>query len=1188
MCVVAMPLLFLAMAAAAPGQSALDGFDPNANGTVRAVVVQPDGKILLGGSFTTLSPNGVTVTRNHIARLNPDGTLDSAFNPDANDVVYAIALQADGKILAGGLFTNIGGQMRNRIARLDDATGLPDSFDPNANSEVYEITVQSNGKILTGGLFTSVGGQPRNFIARLDPATGLADSFNPSANNSVTSIVVQGDGKILAGGAFSGSNSIGGAMRNYIVRLDATSGLADSFDPNANSVVFALALQADGKILAGGLFSGTNSIGGATRNYIARLDPTTGLADSFDPNANDGLASIVVQADGKILVGGLFNDHGSGVNSIGGAPRDFIARLDPTTGLADSFNPKANSSVYSIAVQADGKVLTGGAFITLAPNGGTTATRNRIARLETDGRLDQTLNLGLHPASIVYAIAVQPDGKILIGGFFSAVLGVPRKNMARLNSDGTLDTAFDPHAGSFVFSIAVQADGKILVGGQFSGPNSIGGQTRNHLARLDAVTGLADSFDPNISGFPTNGVLAIAVQADGKILAAGDFDADNTIGGQTRNFIARLDATTGLADSFHPNPNAYGGIAVQADGKVLAGGDFTTIGGQMRNRLARLDATTGLADSFDPGANSYVDSIAVHADGKVLAGGGFATIGGQTRNRMARVDATTGLADSFDPNAKDYVDAIVVQADGKVLASGRFNGPNSIGGQTRNYIARLDATTGLADSFDPNSSLQVYSIAIQADGKILAGSGSSGNQPVIIGGQTRYVLARLSNGTAALQNLAVTQTTITWTHGGSSPQFTRVTFEYSTDRVNYTSLGNGTPAGSSWTLTGLTLPAGQNIYIRARGSYRTGSRNGSESLTESVRNVFLDGPAPTPTPSATATATPTATVAATASPTPTPTATSTPTTTATATATPTATMASTATPTPSPTSTPTPSLTPTATPTPTATTTPTPTPVVQAINLSTRMRVQTGDGVGIGGFIITGTASKHVVLRAIGPSLAQAGVPDVLPDPVLELHGPAGFVTIVNDNWRDDQETTIAATGLAPANDLESAIDATLVPGAYTAIVRGKVDTSGVALVEVYDLTQSVSAKLANISTRALVGTGDNIVIAGFILGGGAGDDRLVVRGIGPSLAAIGVANALADPKLELRDSDGALLNSNNDWQDDSAQAAELIDAGLAPANNLESGLAVTLPPGLYTALLSGVNNSAGIGLVEGYDRGAP
>jgi hypothetical protein len=254
------------------------------------------------------------------------------------------------------------------------------------------------------------------------------------------------------------------------------------------------------------------------------------------------------------------------------------------------------------------------------------------------------------------------------------------------------------------------------------------------------------------------------------------------------------------------------------------------------------------------------------------------------------------------------------------------------------------------------------------------------------------------------------------------------------------------------------------------------------------------------------------------------------------------------------------------------------------------MRVQTGDNVGIGGFIITGSVPKHVVLRAIGPSLAQAGIPDALADPVLELHGPAGFVTIINDNWRDDQEITISATGLAPLNNFEAAIDATLLPGAYTAIVRGKDNTAGVALVEVYDINQSIPAKLANMSTRALVGTGNDIVIAGFILGGSPpqAGDRIVVRGIGPSLTALGVANALADPKLELRDSDGGLLASNNNWQEDSGQAAELTAAGLAPSHKLESGIATALPPGLYTALLSGANNSTGIGLVEVYDRGTP
>jgi hypothetical protein len=252
------------------------------------------------------------------------------------------------------------------------------------------------------------------------------------------------------------------------------------------------------------------------------------------------------------------------------------------------------------------------------------------------------------------------------------------------------------------------------------------------------------------------------------------------------------------------------------------------------------------------------------------------------------------------------------------------------------------------------------------------------------------------------------------------------------------------------------------------------------------------------------------------------------------------------------------------------------------------MRVQSGDNVGIGGFIITGTATKHVLIRGIGPSLA--GVPNVLADPTLELHGPGSFVTVTNNNWREDptQEALIEATGIAPANDLESAIDARLAPGAYTAIVAGNGNTSGVGLVEVYDLNQTADSKLGNISTRALVNTGDDIVIAGFILGGSTNNDRVAVRGIGPSLTETGVANALPNPRLELRDGNGALLVANNDWQDDAAQAAELTVAGLALSNTLESGIAATLPPGLYTVLLAGQNNSTGVGLVEVYDRGAP
>jgi hypothetical protein len=242
------------------------------------------------------------------------------------------------------------------------------------------------------------------------------------------------------------------------------------------------------------------------------------------------------------------------------------------------------------------------------------------------------------------------------------------------------------------------------------------------------------------------------------------------------------------------------------------------------------------------------------------------------------------------------------------------------------------------------------------------------------------------------------------------------------------------------------------------------------------------------------------------------------------------------------------------------------------------MIVQTGAEVGIGGFIITGNAPKRVILRAIGPSLPVTGK---LADPVMELHGPTGFTTITNDNWRDGN---CSPSDIPPTNDLESCIDATLNPGPYTAIVSGKNNTSGVGLVEVYDLNQAAASKLANISTRAFCGTGGNIVIAGFILGNGTLVDNLILRGIGPSLS--GVTNKLADPTLQLRDGNGTLIRSDDNWMDDPAQKALIIAAGLAPANPLESGIAATLAPGPYTALLAGLNNGTGVGLVEVYDLG--
>jgi uncharacterized repeat protein (TIGR01451 family) len=289
--------------------------------------------------------------------------------------------------------------------------------------------------------------------------------------------------------------------------------------------------------------------------------------------------------------------------------------------------------------------------------------------------------------------------------------------------------------------------------------------------------------------------------------------------------------------------------------------------------------------------------------------------------------------------------------------------------------------------------------------------------------------------------------------------------------------------------------------------------------------------------------------------------------------------------TPAPTPTPTP--TPTATPSPTASPTPSPT-AAQALNISTRLRVDIGDRVMIGGFIITGNAAKPVVVRGLGPSLANANVPaaTVLNNPFLELRGPNGDLIISNDNWVDSpQRSEIEGTVYEPTDDREAVIMAALDPGAYTAIISGVGQTSGVGLVEVYDNSQGADSELANISTRGFVLTDDNVMIGGFTLGGASNPARIAVRALGPSLTSSGLSNVLADPTLELYNANGTVLVSNDDWQSDPAAAAQLTANGLALPHPKESGIFTSLvSPGQFTAIVAGKDGTTGLALVEIYN----
>ncbi len=352
----------------APGELELN-FDPGGASSVNCVTTQPDGRLVVGGTFTTFGG----VARNRLARLNTNGTLDPGFNPNLNSTVNCASVQADGKILIAGGFSNIGGTTRNRLARLNADGTLDASFNPNVGSSINCMVVQPDGKIVIGGSFNLVGGVNRTSLARLNPSGSLDSGLSLAFNAAVNSAVIQADGKIVLGGAFT---TVGGIMRNYVARVTAEGALDPDFNPGASGAVICTVVQPDQSLIFCGSFT---TMGGVTRNRIARVNAQGLLDTAFNPNVNSGINSACLQADGRILIGG-------GFTQVGGVTRNRIARLHANGTLDPSFNPNAGITVFSTNLQPDGKILLGGTFTTI---GGT--TRNALARLGNEAATQSLL-----------------------------------------------------------------------------------------------------------------------------------------------------------------------------------------------------------------------------------------------------------------------------------------------------------------------------------------------------------------------------------------------------------------------------------------------------------------------------------------------------------------------------------------------------------------------------------------------------------------------------------------------------------------------------------------------------------------------------------------------------------------------------------------------------------------------------
>jgi len=430
---------------------------------------------------------------------------------------------------------------------------------------------------------------------------------------------------------------------------------------------------------------------------------------------------------------------------------------------------------------------------------------------------------------------VQTDGKIIFGGGFTSVGGQARGRVARVSATGTLDPSFsNPNANDDVYALALQPDGKLLVGGEFT---SLGGQTRYALGRLNTNGTLDTTFNPTVfnpAPFPPTSsyrAQAILLQPDGKIVVGGR--ATTTLPNNavvTGGFLLRLN-TNGVSDNTFVTTGGANGpvatLAFQPDGKILIGGLFTTLRGMARNRIGRLNGEGTLDAGFNPDTSAGVFTCAVQADGKILIGGDFTTVGGQPRTKLARLKLDGGLDDTFTCAASGIgspvVYSIVLQADGKILVGGTFN---SLGGENRLRVGRLHPGGSVDAAFNPGANLDVYGLALSPDGKTLVTGFFSQ-----LGGQSRSYIGRLAATDPAMQSLSYSNTTVAWARSGASPEVWRTTFESSTNGTNWVLLGAGTRSNGGWQLNAATLPPGGTV--RARGYVASGGFNASSWFAES-------------------------------------------------------------------------------------------------------------------------------------------------------------------------------------------------------------------------------------------------------------------------------------------------------------------------------------------------------------------
>lgn len=711
-------LFFITLSFSSFSQNASDvaqtfGLYPGFNGVVNSIALQSDGKMIVGGNFNLYKG----YPEKSIIRLNTDGTKDTTFNTGTgfNNSIYSIVIQSDGKIIIGGGFTTYNGTTENKIIRLNSDGTKDTSFNTGTgfNDSVYSITLQLDGKIILGGLFVVYQGVTQNRLIRLNSDGTKDTSFNIGTgfNTNVRSTALLPDGRILVGGGF---NIYQGVTENRLICLNSDGTKNTFFNTGTGffGEVYSILVHPDGKIIVGGSFY---LYQGTPENRIICLNDNGTKNTSFNIGTgfNGNVYSMIVQPDQKIIVGGNFSIYNGSTND------NRIIRLNSDGTTDTSFNTGTgfSSSINSIALQPDGKIIVGGTFVTFKD-----ITENRIVYLNSDGTRVPSFFTGDGFNPSVYATILQPDGKIIVGGDFTTYKELPENKIIRLNPNGVKDTSFNIGIGfnGPIYSIVLQPDGKIIVGGWFS---TYKGLTENKIIRLNPDGTKDVSF--NIGTGFSDVVSSIALQPDGKILVGGTFSFYN---GTTANRLIRLNSDGTIDTSFDTGTgfnNDILSIIVQPDGKIILGGAFTTYKGLTEKKIIRLnsDGTKDILFNIGTGFNDHIRSIALQTDGKILVGGDFTVFNGYLQNRIIRLNSdgtmdTTAFYNGSGFNGSVY--CIMIQPDGKMVIGGNFV---TYKGLTENFITRLNSdatkdTTFTGTGF--NGSI-VYSIFMHPDNRITIG-----------------------------------------------------------------------------------------------------------------------------------------------------------------------------------------------------------------------------------------------------------------------------------------------------------------------------------------------------------------------------------------------------------------------------------------------------------------------------------